>query len=1141
MLNILFFLEPSLEHRHNPLFRYKTLRNSLNPQLLSLKLMGHNTSLLASDVVIKAAKDSNEHVDSDSIIPVEMIEWTNCKEEYKRLSTLQDSNKDFLEENKFYKLILKSLNGFVPDIIISWESEIEYFKSVYPEAKVLYCHPGVFSRPPYPNFITFNTKLLSNSELSEESLPTLSVSLDRYRDYLRPILSLTSPISRSMKIIKSQFNKVILFPLQVDGYFTVDNVISGYANNQFDLLVKILESTPDDIGVLVTSYKSLDTSSGVLNQSNIAFLESKFSNFIYISDYELIPNVSQFIVPEVDGAIVISSALAYQAALWEKPLLTIGESHVSNLCTNLNLESFIQDLGKEFNRDVKIVKLIKETNLLDSEIKDPEFFENFIKSFSQTGIINKDRGEIDINGYLVKNSRIDALMKGFNKSDISSLFQVEDHTKELSVQIKKHEIISFDIFDTLLCRPFKKPSDLFDFMQKKVMEIVGENKFSYKLLRQQAEKIAFETSIERGEGETTLAEIYGWFTELSGIRVELAEKIMALEMDYELELIRSRSSGYLAYCEALALNKKIILISDMYLTKDFIETLLSKNGINVYDKLYLSSEYKEKKHSGKLFDFVLNDNQDKSILHVGDNLKADVIKAKEKGIKPFHLPKAFEKFEQSDFYKGVWERDSQRHSNDWNSVLSLIAEKYYGNPYNTHHRRTLFNGNAALLGYSGFGPLLLGYTKWLIETAIVDKVEDLYFLSRDGKVMKSAYDIISSFYKDAPRSHYLLCSRRAVNVAKIDSLEGIYDLLEVDFQKTKLGILLDHRFGLKSSMINEEILLSHGLTLDSTVSHSDQLLLKKLMKDLSKLIFNNSFEERELYNRYLELSGFNSNRVKAIVDIGYAGTMQESLAKLTGQNNIGGYYLMTFRQARTRLKGNGLGSSAYLAEFVDRHDTFHPFCRHVPLYETLFSASDTSFVKFTSSITGDLEAIYIQKLEGESKRVVLINSIQNSALDFIDEFTRIFKYKLKDIDIEPNKSLRTLQKYFHQPSYRDAAILCGIVFEDAYGSGGGKVILPMEDQIDKVNGVWLQGQNVIKDYINAVNKNKVIENNLSLTEFPVIKTNRSIARLKSIENKILKKTAGDRKYNKYLKDRESFFRDSQKPLADFYWKIFGSK
>ena len=51
-------------------------------------------------------------------------------------------------------------------------------------------------------------------------------------------------------------------------------------------------------------------------------------------------------------------------------------------------------------------------------------------------------------------------------------------------KIKKHSVISFDIFDTLLLRPYAKPTDLFLHIEK------SENIPFFCYLRQEAEKKA---------------------------------------------------------------------------------------------------------------------------------------------------------------------------------------------------------------------------------------------------------------------------------------------------------------------------------------------------------------------------------------------------------------------------------------------------------------------------------------------------------------------------------------------------------------------------------------------------------------------------------------------------------------------------
>ncbi len=65
---------------------------------------------------------------------------------------------------------------------------------------------------------------------------------------------------------------------------------------------------------------------------------------------------------------------------------------------------------------------------------------------------------------------------------------------------------SFDIFDTLLKRNLKNPTDVFDFVQKKV-EIE-----SFKIKRIEAEQIARRSTNRK---EVTLEEIYSYFDGLS--------------------------------------------------------------------------------------------------------------------------------------------------------------------------------------------------------------------------------------------------------------------------------------------------------------------------------------------------------------------------------------------------------------------------------------------------------------------------------------------------------------------------------------------------------------------------------------------------------------------------------------------------
>lgn len=105
--------------------------------------------------------------------------------------------------------------------------------------------------------------------------------------------------------------------------------------------------------------------------------------------------------------------------------------------------------------------------------------------------------------------------------------------------------------------------------------------------------------------------------------------------------------------------------------------------------------------------------------------------------------------------------------------------------------------------------------------------------------------------------------------------------------------------------------------------------------------------------------------------------MQQSLSEIADKKNIGGIYLMTFRSAIERIK-NHMWCHGYLGDFIDRHDTYHPFCRHVPLYETLFSSQNTSFIKIERDWNGKLTPIFMEESPSEQNRISVVRVIQKA-------------------------------------------------------------------------------------------------------------------------------------------------------------------
>ena len=87
--------------------------------------------------------------------------------------------------------------------------------------------------------------------------------------------------------------------------------------------------------------------------------------------------------------------------------------------------------------------------------------------------------------------------------------------------IANHDLISFDVFDTLILRAIEKPTDVFALIKMKLLTtqvalLNPDTIDAFPDLRAQAERLARETNHHRGgHGEVTFDEIYEAFARLS--------------------------------------------------------------------------------------------------------------------------------------------------------------------------------------------------------------------------------------------------------------------------------------------------------------------------------------------------------------------------------------------------------------------------------------------------------------------------------------------------------------------------------------------------------------------------------------------------------------------------------------------------
>jgi predicted HAD superfamily hydrolase len=199
------------------------------------------------------------------------------------------------------------------------------------------------------------------------------------------------------------------------------------------------------------------------------------------------------------------------------------------------------------------------------------------------------------------------------------------------------QVVSFDVFDTLLVRWVHDPRDVFLHLEKKE-PFRRQTRWPALVwqLRQQAENQARRKQHQAtGNGEVTLTEIYAAFCDLAQWRHPVAELVRA-EEEVELKLCRPCTAIGKLYEMACAAGKRVIFVSDTYHHARFLGEMLTANSFPATpENLFVSSDRRLNKQSGELFPKIVEQIglRASALLHVGDHPVSDFEQPQAIGIK----------------------------------------------------------------------------------------------------------------------------------------------------------------------------------------------------------------------------------------------------------------------------------------------------------------------------------------------------------------------------------------------------------------------------------------------------------------------------------------------------------------------------
>lgn len=360
--------------------------------------------------------------------------------------------------------------------------------------------------------------------------------------------------------------------------------------------------------------------------------------------------------------------------------------------------------------------------------------------------------------YDVKGIRIDGADRKYFSMDFENLRE----------EIDNHDVISFDVFDTLVMRKVLYPEDLFYIVGCQA----GNSSILPDIFAEKRKHADWYNKYEKN-----IFGIYHTLQDLLMLTDEERDRFMELELETERQMMVPRKEVVEAFRYALSCGKKVFLISDMYLPETIMKKLLYDMGIEGYEKLMVSCDYHCGKMTGIFRVYREMFPKGQRLLHIGDNERADGAAFKE-GIDVFLIRSAIKLLKSSNLKTLTGYACSMKERN----ALGILICRIFNNPFSLHAGQGMVQIKTYReWGYCFLGTYVTAYLKWLIGRLKESKVEKMLFSTRDGYLFYDLYKWYREHIdEDIPEGIYFKTSRKLCYLASMRTEENIDFFLNYD-------------------------------------------------------------------------------------------------------------------------------------------------------------------------------------------------------------------------------------------------------------------------------------------------------------------------------------------------------------------------
>jgi predicted HAD superfamily hydrolase len=469
----------------------------------------------------------------------------------------------------------------------------------------------------------------------------------------------------------------------------------------------------------------------------------------------------------------------------------------------------------------------------------------------------------------------------FNSKD---LWENDRFLKEFKSNEENIELLSLDIFDTLLFRACASPLEVFITLateagkQNLLQQEMSPEDFSD--IRVIAERTARDKQWNAHHHcEITLDDIYaevpnhiGDIQKIKELELEIEKRYLFINPNVSSLIHTARNKGL-----------KIVLTSDMYLSSLQLLDILSFAGFDtsLLDSLLISCEQCCSKMDGNLYQKLhsLYPDIDKgSILHIGDNWETDIINARKFGIKAIYYGVVPENF------KSPYSWESLRHGTVIPEIKSLrkLSAASFGS------YETAIEYEYHQFGASMMGPLLNALCEWAIDTCLKENIKIINPLMREGYLLGPILETAARSRGIDLTVKPLYISRQAVYLPQMEE----FTESELDKLLAIPGLKIKDLFN--SLLIHDKLedfldLLDPGVSGEAVISETANVdqNLKYYLLSLSLITRVNQEikQQRELFKRYIHDLTEGSYQLVTL-DIGFYGTIQSAIDRILSKEGI---------------------------------------------------------------------------------------------------------------------------------------------------------------------------------------------------------------------------------------------------------------